>query len=612
MPLLDEARAAELRSKAEAELASRPAPLSSNGRDAERLLHELQVHQIELEMQNEVLQQANGDLTASYERYLDIYDYAPVGYLTITGEGLVTNINRAGAEILGDTTLGILGQTFARFLAPEDAEVWQLGFNSALQETEMRHVELALLRRGEGEERRFVHLGIRHLTKGNPSSSVLVALTDITARKSTEARLHESEARMRAFFDVIPVGAFISDRQGQLIYVNPTLPRILGYASSKEMIEIVNRTSTAEAVYAEPSQRRAVIEEVDASASPLTDVETRFRRKDGRIIEVNLFVGQQSNSSAADGIFYGIVIDITERKQAEAKLRLGASVFSHAQEGITITDSAGTIIEVNDTFSRITGYSREEAIGQNPRILASGRHDGDFYAAMWRALAERDHWSGDIWNRNKSGELYVELLNISTVRDKKGVIRNYVALFSDITALRENQGRLEHRAHYDALTNLPNRILLADRLQQTMAQALRREQHVAVCYLDLDGFKTINDCHGHEPGDQLLIAVATRMKESLREGDTLARLGGDEFVAVLNDLPDIESSMPMLTRLLDAASQPVQVGELTLQVSVSIGVTFYPQPDLDAAELLRQADQAMYAAKSAGKNRYCIFDAGQD
>jgi diguanylate cyclase (GGDEF)-like protein/PAS domain S-box-containing protein len=309
----------------------------------------------------------------------------------------------------------------------------------------------------------------------------------------------------------------------------------------------------------------------------------------------------------------GINADITGGKLAEAKLQLAASVFGHAREGIVITDAQGTILDVNDAFTRITGYGREDAIGQNPRILSSGRQNKAFYEAMWNSLIEQGHWSGEIWNRRKNGEVYAELLTISAVRDEQGKTQQYVALFSDITSIKEHQRQLEHIAHFDALTNLPNRLLLADRLQQAMAQAQRRGQQLAVAYLDLDGFKNVNDHHGHDVGDKLLIHLASAMKDTLREGDTLARLGGDEFVAVLIDLDGIESCVPMLTRLLKAAASPVQIGDAVLTGSASIGVTFYPQTnDMEADQLLRQADQAMYQAKLAGKNRYHVFDSAHD
>jgi diguanylate cyclase (GGDEF)-like protein len=209
--------------------------------------------------------------------------------------------------------------------------------------------------------------------------------------------------------------------------------------------------------------------------------------------------------------------------------------------------------------------------------------------------------------------VFAEMQAISAVRDAQGKVSQYVSLFSVITERKAHESQLEHIAHFDALTNLPNRVLLADRLQQAMAQSQRRGQQLAVAYLDLDGFKAINDSHGHETGDQVLVTLALRMKLTLREGDTLARMGGDEFVAVLIDLEDMAASLPMLNRLLSAAAQPVQVGDLTVRVSASLGVTFYPQAhDIDADQLLRQADQAMYQAKVVGKNRYQIFDATQD
>ncbi len=299
--------------------------------------------------------------------------------------------------------------------------------------------------------------------------------------------------------------------------------------------------------------------------------------------------------------------------QAQHKLQLAASVFTHAREGITITTPEGTIVDVNDAFTRITGYAREEVLGKNPRILNSGRHGKEFYANVWQQLSDQGHWYGEIWNRRKNGELYPEMLTITAARDAHGKVGHYVALFSDITAYKAHEDQLEHIAHYDALTNLPNRVLLADRLRQGMAVEQRRGKKLAVVYLDLDGFKAVNDTHGHEAGDLLLITLTARMKHTLREGDTLARIGGDEFVAVLGDLEDANASVPMLTRLLSAAAESFTINGSVLQVSASVGVTCYPQAqDVEADQLVRQADQAMYQAKLAGKNRYSFFDTEQD
>ncbi len=303
---------------------------------------------------------------------------------------------------------------------------------------------------------------------------------------------------------------------------------------------------------------------------------------------------------------------VIEKTASEASQQLAASVFTHAREGIMIADANGIIVEINDTFTHITGYSRADVIGKNPRLLQSGRQDREFYLLMWKTLNERSHWSGEIWNRRKDGEVYAEALTISAVRDATGQVQNYVALFTDITSVKEHQRQLEHFAHYDALTGLPNRVLLADRLQQAMLQSLRRNQSLAVAYLDLDGFKAINDQHSHGVGDELLIALSQRMKAALRDGDTLARIGGDEFVAVLVDLEKPQDCESVLQRLLQAAATPLTVGDTLLQVSASIGVTQYPEDAADADQLMRHADQAMYIAKLAGKNRYHHFDIEQD
>ncbi len=301
-----------------------------------------------------------------------------------------------------------------------------------------------------------------------------------------------------------------------------------------------------------------------------------------------------------------------EQSRAESRLQMAASVFTHAREGILITDCQGNIIEANQVFTDITGYSREETIGKNPRILQSGLHDKEFYSALWQSLVETGNWYGEIWNRRKNGELYAAMMTISAVQDIHGITQNYVNLFTDITPLKEHQRQLEYIAHYDALTGLPNRVLLADRLKQAMARSHRNGRSLAVLYLDLDGFKAVNDQHGHDTGDQLLVNISHRLKEVLREGDTLARIGGDEFVVVMVDLEHPEDYEAVLNRLLSVAAEPVTLNQNLLLVSASIGATLYPQDAADADQLLRHADQAMYVAKQAGKNCFHLFDIAKD
>lgn len=301
-----------------------------------------------------------------------------------------------------------------------------------------------------------------------------------------------------------------------------------------------------------------------------------------------------------------------EQSHAEVRLHLAASVFTHANEGILITDAVGNIIETNDVFTEITGYTREEARGKNPRFLQSGRHGQEFYSDLWHNLTVKGDWYGEMWNKRKNGEVYAALMTISAVQDIHGVAQNYVNLFTDITPLKEHQRQLEFIAHYDALTGLPNRVLLADRLKQAIAHSHRKGDSLAVVYLDLDGFKAVNDQHGHDMGDQLLVNISHRLKEVLREGDTLARIGGDEFVIVMVDLDQPTDYKTVLNRLLDVAAEPVILDQQYLRVSASIGATLFPQDNVDADQLLRHADQAMYIAKQAGKNCYHLFDVAKD
>ncbi len=304
--------------------------------------------------------------------------------------------------------------------------------------------------------------------------------------------------------------------------------------------------------------------------------------------------------------------DMTDRKRTEAVLKLTASVFENSQEGILITDAATRIVNVNSAFTKVTGYSLEEAKGKTPAFLRSGLQDSAFYQAMWAALKETGQWHGEIWNRKKAGEFYPEILNINEVRNAEGEVINYVGMFSDITDLKDTQERLESLANYDALTGLPNRVLLADRLHQALANAKRHGRLLAVCFLDLDGFKPINDTYGHEAGDRFLIEVAKRLTQTLRAGDTVARLGGDEFVLLIADLRDYEELEVAMDRILECVAKPFQIGDVVLGVSASVGVTIFPLDDSDPDTLLRHADQSMYQAKQLGRNCYQLFDMEAD
>ena len=304
--------------------------------------------------------------------------------------------------------------------------------------------------------------------------------------------------------------------------------------------------------------------------------------------------------------------EIALRKRAEKSMKLATNVFATTQEGILVTDAERRIVDVNQAFSDTTGFSREEVLGKSPSILSSARQSPEFYAGMWHSIKTTGGWRGEIWNRRKSGEEYPELLSISTVRDTDGSVEHYVGVFSDISQLKSHEHELERIANYDPLTGLPNRRLLSDRLLQAVSRAQRGSRLMAVCYLDLDGFKPINDQAGHAAGDAILVEVADRLRATLRGDDTIARLGGDEFVLLLNEVTNHDECAQTMTRLLEMIARQIDVDGICFSVTASVGVALYPEDDTDPDTLLRHADQAMYMAKDAGRNRCHFFDPEHD
>jgi len=437
--------------------------------------------------------------------------------------------------------------------------------------------------------------------------------TDNTARKKLEdervlvaQRLNDLQIYTRSLFESNVDALTVVNSDGFITDVKTQMQTLTGCSQS----ELIG--STFSLYFTDPKRANAAIAQA-LKEKKLKNFQLTACAKDGTetVVSCNATTFYDANDNL-QGIF-AAARDITERIKAEESIQ-AASVFSIAREGIMITAADGAIINVNDAFTDITGYSRGEVLGHNPRLLNADVQNKEFYKTMFQALDKQGHWSGEIWDRHKNGHHIALMENIVAVRDTRGHITQYVSLFTDITRLKAHQDQLLHLAQYDWLTNLPNRVLLADRLVANMAQVKRHAgELLAVVFIDLDAFKGINDNHGHQVGDQLLIALAERMQQTLRVGDTLARIGGDEFVAVLLDLPDVAASVPMLTRLLAAVSEPVPVRDLTLQLTASLGITFYPQADeVDAEQLIRQADQAMYLAKQSGKNRYHVFDAVQD
>jgi len=416
--------------------------------------------------------------------------------------------------------------------------------------------------------------------------------------------------KFRNLIESSPIPYLLINRRKQLSFINHSFTDNYGYqlAELPRLDDWWAKTDIAD------SYRQQLDKWCDGTIEPdylaHTPIEINIDCHDGKQ-RVALLSTSALQDAFSDELLL-VVYDITVRKAAEKQLRFAAQIFEQAHEGIMVTDTDRKILDINPAFTTITGYPREQVIGQSTSLLDSGKHDADFYEAMWRDVHTHGFWQGEVWNRRRNGELYAELLTISAMTDGEGQSQHYVGLFSDITQTKQQQETLELMAHYDVLTKLPNRVLFADRFAQAVAHSKRTQTWLGVCFLDLDNFKPVNDSHGHNVGDQVLMQVAQRLNDNVRDEDTVSRFGGDEFAILFRDLESYAQCERMLTRIHQALAEPYQVGNLQLKLSASSGVVIYPLDDADLDTLLRHADQAMYQAKLTGRNTYRLFNPQQN
>ena len=519
-----------------------------------------------------------------------------------TLDGIITSWNHGAERLFGYRAAEMIGQPVLRLFPPDRLAEEDMLIARIRRGERVEHYETVRVRK-DGTP---VHVSVT-LSPILDAQGTIVGVSkiarDVGERLALQAAARHFEAVVATTQDAIVTKTL----DGIVTSWNPGAERIFGYTAQEMLGQPIVRLMPPDRVHEEP-----LILEAIRQGQRVEHFDTVRVRKDGQLVEVSVTLSPLRDHRGQVVGASKIARNITARKAAEARLRLTAGVFTYASEGIAILDAQGRIVEVNGAMELISGYGREELLGQRPDMFASSRQGPEVHAALLQALHTDGHCRGEVWSRRKNGEAYAALLTVSVVRGDDGQVRNYVALVCDITPLRRQQEQLEHAAHHDALTDLPNRLLLSDRLQRALLQSRRHDTAVAVLYLDLDEFKAINDQRGHEVGDELLVALARRMQAVLRETDTLARMGGDEFVAVLADLPHSTGWADLVDRLLHACSDPITVGGEVLQVSASVGVAIYPHDNADADQLMRHADQAMYQAKQSGKNRYHLFDPVHD
>lgn len=412
------------------------------------------------------------------------------------------------------------------------------------------------------------------------------------------SRLTNLQKQYQRIFEQAPVLANAFDQHGRCVLWNDECAKVFGY--SREFI--LSHPDPLGLFYPDRSERDRVLKasHQDSQASGL--IEWHPLRHDGSPLNT-----LWSNVPVANGITFNVGVDITEHKQIEKRLRIAASVFEHSYDGIVIVSPQKTIVDINPSCARLLGYPVEDLLGTPIATYRPLDHSAKFYEALWHGVEVHDFWQGEVWMQHSEGRKRPLNTSVITVRDDDHSILRYIIVFTDISALKAKELELQRMAHFDPLTGLPNRYLLNDRLKQAISNARRSNTLMAVCYLDLDGFKQINDNMGHDAGDAVLIEVARRIQTTLRRKDTVARLGGDEMALLLTNLGRPDDSREVLDRVLLNVAESITLANGIGQVSASIGVSFFPHDGATFDVLLSKADTAMYQAKRSGKNRYYFY-----
>ncbi len=567
--------------------------LQASNEELEASNEELQATNQELISLNEELETRTKQMTSLSAEYEFLYNSLDMPILVFSKEGNLTRTNRTAVQQygLGPGSIGL--------------NIYRLILEPPLQNLANQVEEV--LRNGKNLQIAADHKGRSYIVNVNPGYSktgeidqIFVFVTDHTSLVRFEKQLQEKKDQLQAIMDHSFSLLAVKDTTGRYQFVNRRFTEFFGISEDPH-------GKTDRQVFPDSEKMdlfRRGDAEVLASLAPVFSTESIRTNEKDIILDVIRF--PLLDESGAPYAVCTQAEDVTLKKHAEEQLRLAAKVFDHSGEGISITDPAGRIVTVNKAFTKVTGYEPQEVFGKTPAVLKSGKHTEDFYHTMWESLLEKGWWQGEVWNRRKNGSVYPEWLTINAVKDQTGAITHYVGIFSDITAIKESQRRVAYLASHDELTGLANRNLFADELRHALGRASRRKYKIALLYLDLDNFKTINDTLGHETGDLLLKEAARRLQESVRDGDLVVRMGGDEFVLLLEDIQP-ETVRQIAERVVDYLAASFTIGPHQFFVTCSIGISIYPDDGEDSRILLKNADVAMYRAKEAGRNQYQYF-----
>lgn len=562
----------------------------------------------EKEYQTNGVQDANGNRTsisdsiAIQKHYDSIIAFSDDAIIFNSLDGIVSSWNIGAQDIFGYSALEMIGQPISDIFPEDKKNEENIILNKILYGEKISDFET--LRIHQNGTQVLVSIAISSIR--DQQGRIIGAsniVRDISARDRLEIVQTKFEAIIQSSDDAI-IGKSLD---GIITSWNFGAQTMFGYSAH----EMIGKPMFVLLPDDRKNEEYIILNKL-RKGEKIDHFETVRTCKDGRCIDVSVTISPIRNKHGDVVGASKIARDITAKKIMEKRLNLTSNVFIKTNEAIMIVDTIGKIIEVNEAFSHISGYSRKEVIGQSLMMLKSDYQKTELISNILESVTKHGHYQGEEWINRKNGEAYIGIFKVDIVMDSAGALECYIVIFSDITLLRVKQKELENLAHFDTLTSLPNRTLLSDRLHQAMASSLRRQLSIAVLYLDLDGFKNINDTYGHNVGDKLLIDVSHRMKSVIRDVDTLARIGGDEYVAILVDLDSEHECIKMIERILRVCAEPMLFHGNLLQISTSIGVTIYPKDNADSDHLIRHADRAMYEAKRAGKNRYRWFDLALD
>ena len=543
------------------------------------------------------------DVGQREERFRTIVTQVPGAVFRARPDGLIDFVSDAIEAISGYPAAAWMRSTtdtWTDLICPEDRRNQRRVVRDALAANRPYQVEYRIID-AFGTERWISENGQPQVSETGAALWVDGILSDISERKHNEVRIEGLLAEQSAILDNVMFGVMFVRHQ-RVVSANRRCEELFGHTSGQLAGARVGDAFPAGERFA------SAVHAGDASLADnqVVTEERQYRRADGSMFWCLLSGHAIDPLRPQEGSIW-VFADVTERKLAEEKLRLSATVIEHIADGVMVIDVNDRIVAINPAFTRITGYTGSEAVGQDATITRSSRHDLAFYQRTQADLAESGFWRGEIWKRRKNGELYLEWLTVSAVRDNDGAVTHHAAVFSDITKLKESQDKLDHMAHHDPLTALPNRLLFQDRLQHALLRAARDGEQLAIVFIDLDRFKNVNDTLGHHVGDELLKQVAGALSAQLREGDTLARLGGDEFIVLLENIDGAVGAGHVATKLVAMFEQPFMISGHELFVTGSAGISLYPHDAVELNMLIRNADAAMYQAKARGRNGYQFY-----